>query len=268
MPNVGLRVFVTKELRDLKSSPQVWPGYLILPLLGVVLPVVFLALAPLDLARAADPDLVSLMRFAARDPWLARYPEAERLPRLVVRDFGAFFLLMPVMLSALAAALAIAAEKQQRTLEPILATPLSDQEFVLAKLAAVLVPAIAVTWIAAGGFVVAVAVVTAIRYRITMVPGAAFWVSLVALAPVGGAAAALLGMRVSIKARDVQGAVQTASLWVIPAGIALVATLGRVAVRHLLGSAIAVLVALLVAAWLYRGTLRRFQREEILTRLG
>ena len=73
----------------------------------------------------------------------------ERLARLLLRELGLFYLLMPVMLASSAAALALVREKEQRTLEPILATPLRDRDLLLAKLIAAVVPALLVTWAAA-----------------------------------------------------------------------------------------------------------------------
>jgi len=263
-PVLGL--FLRKELRDLRGNPQVYPGYLLLPLIAILLPAVFVALLPTDPARMLDPDLQTLLRFATRDPLLAAYPEGQRLVRLIIRDVGAFFLLMPVMLSAMSAALAIAAEKQQRTLEPILATTLSDREFLLAKLIAALGPAVLVTWGSALLYLVVIAAVTAIRHGTMMLPGWTFLPSIVLLAPLAGAAAALMGMRASARARDVQSAVQTATLWVVPAGIALAAVAGRAAMRSPLTALIGAVVLAGVSLWLFRGNLVRFRREEILTR--
>ena len=264
----SITVFLRKEWRDLRGSPQVLPGYLILPLLAVVVPTVMIAVFPLDPATAPDPDIATMLRFAARDPLLAAFPERERLVRLVIREAGLFFLLMPVMLSGMGAALAIAGEKQQRTLEPVLATPLSDRDFLLAKLLAVLVPSVLVTWLAAVLYAIAIAVVTAFRFDAAFAPTGSFLVVVIAVVPLAGAAAALMGMRASIRAADVQSAVQTASLWVIPIGLVVIVTVGRIAVRSLLAATLSAAVMAAITWWIFRGTLKRFEREEILTRWG
>lgn len=261
-----LVTFLRKEVRDLRGSPQVWPGYLILPILAIALPVIMLAFVPFDAPARLDPDLASLLRLAARDPLLAAYQPGERLARLLVRETAALFLIMPVILSAMSAALAIAAEKQQRTLEPILATPISDRTLLLAKLLAAVGPAMVVTWGAAAVNATGVAIVSSIRFGTPFFPGAPWIIAVFMLAPLCGAAAALIGMRASMRSADVQAAVQVAGLWVVPAGLVLVGLLGRPA----LSSAVAgVLASALVAAldwWLLRRNERRFDREEILTR--
>lgn len=266
--NPVLSIFLRKELRDLRGNPQVLPGYLILPAMAVILPTLMLALMPFDptAIAAVDPDLVTLFRLASRDPTLAVFPERERMFRLLVREFVSFFLLMPVILASMSAGLAIAAEKQQRTLEPILATPLSDRDLLLAKLLAAAVPAVVVTWAAVLLSVVATAIVTQVRLGTALWPTAAVLVTVGAVAPLGGAAAALLGIRVSVKAADIQAAVQASGLWVIPAGILLIAVVGRPAARSLPIAFGAVVVVGAIAWWLFRINLKKFEREEILTR--
>lgn len=260
-------LFLTKEIRDIRGNPQVLPGFLALPAVGVLLPLAILAFAPLDPAAAnLDPDLVRLLDMATRDPVLASYPPAERMIRLVVREFGALFLLIPVVLSSMSAALSVAGEKQQRTLEPILATPIDDRAFLLAKLAAAVGPAILVTWAAALLFAIGVAVLTWLRLGVPVLPTPPFTLAMALLAPLGGILAALMGMRASIKAADVQAAIQTAGLWVVPAGLVLIGLLGRPALRSVPLALAAIVLFGLAAFWSFRRTERRFERDEILTR--
>ena len=263
-----LSLFLRKELRDVRGNPQVLPGYLLLPAVAVALPAIMLAALPVDpvAAAASDPDVATLLRFASRDPMVAHFPERERIARIIVRDVGAFFLLMPVILSSLSAALSIAIEKQQRTLEPILATPVSDRALLLAKLIGAVVPAIGATWVAAALSVALTTVITGWRYGTAFTPDFAFLIVIVLLAPLGGAAAALAGIRVSLGARDVQSAVQTTTLWVLPASIVIVVLFGRAALLGPLLASAACLAASLLVWWLYRSALARFDREEILTR--
>ena len=53
-----LVLFCRKELRDIRSNRRIWPGYLVLPGVGILLPllVVFLLPVLLDpLQQASDP---------------------------------------------------------------------------------------------------------------------------------------------------------------------------------------------------------------------
>jgi ABC-2 type transport system permease protein len=260
-----LGIFLRKELRELRHNPQVWPGYLLLPLIAIAFPVIFIAVIPGDVS-SLDPDMASLMRLASRDPLIARYPEAERIGRLVSREWGAFILIIPMILSGMSAALAIAVEKQQRTLEPVLATPLSPQELLAAKLVAALGPAVLATWVSALLSVVGTAIVTSFKIGVTIWPEPAGILTMAIVAPLCGAASALLGMRASMRAADVHSAVQTAGLWVVPMGMVLAGLLGRPAMRSVAAGLFAIGLTLALSWWLFRGNVRRFEREEILTR--
>lgn len=262
-----LPLFLRKELRDIRGNAQIWVGYLILPLIGVGIPVVLLSLVPLDpAAPGIDPDFVALFRFAALDPALAHFPEGERIIRLLVREVGAFFLFMPVILSSMGAAMSIAAEKQQRTLEPILATPVEDREFLLAKLLAAAVPGTLVTWGAGVLFALGAVIVSLVRLGHPVFPGVPFAVVLLLLVPFAGGIAALIGMRASMRAADVQAAAQMAGLWVIPAAMVLIGLIGRPALRSVPLALVALVVFGLLFWRLFVGTLKRFDREEILVR--
>jgi ABC-type Na+ efflux pump permease subunit len=259
-------LFLRKELREVRHNPQIWPGYLLLPLIGIALPLIFLAVMPVNVEAASDPDVAALLRLAGRDPALAAFPVAQRIPRLVVRDMGLFFLLIPVILSAMSAAMSIAVEKQQRTLEPLLATPVSVRELLWAKLMAVLAPATLATWVAAGVSVALSAITTFARHGDVFWPGVPYALTIVVIAPLCGAVAALQAMGVSIRARDVQSAVHLAGLWTIPAGMVFVGLIGRLALRSVWMGLIGATIAAALAAWLFARNVRRFEREEVLTR--
>src|SRR5213593_3032363 len=59
------------------------------------------------------------------------------------------FLVLPIFLPILVAAQSIGGERERRTLEPLLATRVSTLSIVLGKSIAAMVPALAMTWIAA-----------------------------------------------------------------------------------------------------------------------
>lgn len=82
-------------------------------------------------------------------PEFADRPPGEAMIRYLLRGVLGFYLLMPVALSSISAAFSIVSEKQQRTLEPILATPITDRELLLGKLLASLLLAVALTWASA-----------------------------------------------------------------------------------------------------------------------
>jgi ABC-2 type transport system permease protein len=264
-----LLLFLKKELRDLRSNKQVWPAYFLLPLLAVAMPIVVLALLPLiaDPGRAPqDPAVTMLLETVANDSSLAGATITERLARLLLRDLVVFYLLMPVVLAASAAALALVREKEQRTLEPILATPLRDRDLLLAKLFASAGPAMLVAWGTAVVGMLAGMVGGWWRLGVLVLPTAGNIVALLLLSPALTVLAALAGLRASARFTDVPGAMQFTGLVVVPLALVVVAVLGRPAMAYPLVGLVGALLVGLAAVALFASNLKRFRREEILTK--
>ena len=67
-----------------------------------------------------------------------------------------YFLLLPAIIPLAIAVYSIVGEKEQTTLEPLLATPISDVELFLGKALASVIPALIVNWISFGAFLLVV----------------------------------------------------------------------------------------------------------------
>ncbi|MBI5974821.1 ABC transporter permease [Staphylococcus canis] len=62
--------------------------------------------------------------------------------------FVPFFLLIPVIISTVLAASSLTGEKERKTLEGLLYTPINNKELMLGKILAAMLPAVIITWIA------------------------------------------------------------------------------------------------------------------------
>lgn len=263
-----LGLFLRKELRDLRGNRQLWPAWLLLPALAVLLPILLLALLPLvaDPARGHDPSVRLLLDTVVADPTLRGATLNERLARLLLRDGWLFYLFLPVVLGGNAAALGLVREKEQRTLEPILATPLLDRDLLLAKLLAAGGPALLVNVMSAGLGTVSGMLAGWWRTGVVIWPTLGNLVALLLLAPLLTAVACLAGLRASARFADAPSAAQYTGLVVVPLGLLAVATVGRPAMVSPLAGFLAALPLAGLVAWLHRRNLRRFRREDLLSR--
>lgn len=261
-------LFLRREWRDITGNARVWPLYLIMPLLGVTIPTLFAIMGGLMAAQASakrDVATLSMLLMLQRIPEFAGMAPAEALTRYLVRSAAGLLLLLPVAISSTAAAFSIVGEKQQRTLEPILATPITDRQFLLGKLLASLVPTVIATW---GTGVLATLVVDAITWRRfgPLLPDR-FWVLAVGvLAPLLGAAVVLVTMRLSAKSTDPQATVQTTALATIPGFLLLFGVLGKILTVNFTALVVTCFGAAVVDVALFRANVVKFKREEILTR--
>lgn len=176
-----------------------------------------------------------------------------------------YFLILPVMIPVTLGVYSVVGEKEQGTLEPLLATPLSDLELFLGKSIVAVVPALLLTWAVFGLFLLA-----ASRIIPGGIPegvlGLPWLLSVFALSPLMALFAALVAMIISSRSTDSRAAYQFAGLAAVPSLIPLIVYSARLTAVDLKfvgiegGALLALNTALLILG------IRLFQREEILTR--
>lgn len=263
-----LWLFLAREWADTRRNSRVLPLYFIMPLVAVALPVLLALMAPhivRDLQHGADPATAALLQNLTRQSEFSGLSPGEGLARYLLRVTAGMFLLMPIAIGSTVAAFSIVGEKQQRTLEPILATPITDRQLLLGKLLASVGPTVVVTWAAGCVAILIVDIVFAARGQAAPLPDRFWAVVLLALSPALAAAVALVTMRLSAKSSDPQATVQTAALAVLPVFLLLIAVFGQLLTLSFPALLVACGLVLLVDLALFRMNVVRFRREEILT---
>lgn len=175
-----------------------------------------------------------------------------------------YMLAIPVLTPAVFAAYSVAGERQQGSLEPILATPIRREEFLLAKAVAALVPSVLVAYAVYAVFLASVVlfakpdVASAVLRRDDIV-------AQVVLTPLLAAWSIWVGIAISTRLSDVRVAQQFSLLCDLP--LVLVTSLIAFGVIDLTpGLAIGLIVLLVasdVAGW--RFVARLFDRERLIT---
>ena len=258
---------VGKELADLRQNPAVFVPAILTGLFAVVLPFFVAVLVPyLSGERLSDSSDFQIAIEMYRDQPSTRALDPEgAIQAWIFQQFVLLLVLTPVAGSMSVAAYTVIGEKQARTLEPLLATPITTLELLGAKVIASLLPAIA---LAAACFVLYVAGIALFAY-----PGVA-WALMTPrplsivflLGPLSSLAALQLAVCVSSRVNDARSAQQIGALIILPIAGLLVAQLtGNV---QLTVPAILLIALALVAvnAGLMRIGVALFDRESILTR--
>lgn len=213
-----------KDMRETFSTARLVMPLIIVPLVVVVgYPTVFLLALKLTPGAAnglqgflggfspsAVPDIPGLTT-AGRAAYIA-----------VVYLFSGFFLLVPVMVSTVIAANSFAGEKERRTLEGLLYTPVSDSELVVGKVAASFLPALAFAWICFAIYTAIVGILGVPVVGQLFFPTANWWALMVLFVPAVSLLVISLVVLVSAKARGFQEANAIGGSVVLPL-IALVA---------------------------------------------
>ena len=122
----------------------------IVAVVSLVLPFVIAVVVPAATGHPLgdDRDLLKVSLAAGAHPELSA---DARVQYFLFQQFLMVFLLMPITGAMALAAHAIVGEKQARTLEPLLATPITTVELLVAKVLGALVPTLAISAVGRGG---------------------------------------------------------------------------------------------------------------------
>ena len=125
-------------------------------MLGVVaFPAIVFAAIPTGLvafiqARNLDPNQIGqIQQYIAQFPGLSPKLAAEAF---IITNFMAYFLIIPAMVPMALATQSVIGEKQARSLEPQLATPIEVPELLAGKTIAAALPAVLATWAVFGAY--------------------------------------------------------------------------------------------------------------------
>jgi ABC-2 type transport system permease protein len=237
-------------------------------LLGIVIPPPLLVLGPLAMGvfmsdEPLPPEFVQLIT-QQRPEWVA-FSARELTAAFAVQQFLPFFLILPAYLPLAIATYSIIGEKQSRSLEAVLATPIRTMELLAGKTIAALVPGVLTGWLTYLLFVAAASVVYGPNLFGVVTDGS--WLAgTFALGPAIGLLSTLAGVLVSARVNDPRLAQQVGGVVIIPiVGIALLQATGILLVGAL-GYLIAAGVLLAIGAVGLRFGTWLFAREAILTR--
>lgn len=259
---------VKKDILELlKNRQALWPMIAMPMLLAVLLPMVLL-FGPAQLAKESESDLGPLLEAISG----ALGSELETFEQLVVVALLGYllaplFLMIPITVATITASSSFVGERERRTLEGLLYTPLSSRELVLGKVVASWIPALAITWLA---FLVYSVLVNALAWPIferIFFPNAMWFAMMLGLVPAVSFLAILMIVAVSQRASSIQSAQGMTSFLVFPIlGLLLSQASGAVLfdLSLVLISTLATWLVCILVLWLVAD---RFSRERIVTRL-
>jgi ABC-type transport system involved in multi-copper enzyme maturation permease subunit len=223
-----------KELREYRRNRSIVSTMAVIPLIFVIQPLIQVFALPASASSALRHEHVLL-----------------------------YLLGIPALVPAFVAAYAVAGERQQGTLEPVLTTPIRRQELLLAKALAALLPSVAVAYAVYALFLACVALFahptvasalvhpTELLAQLAFTPLLAGWTIWIAIA-------------ISTRSNDLRVAQQLASLAGLPS-VAVTTLIALNVIPATLGLALAGAAVLLVLNRLgWRITSAMFDRERLI----
>ncbi len=257
-------LILRRELKELRRNRTFFQTMALFPVIMVLLPmgtVLFFNVIITDFAVAHSPSTVGNCEQVGG---LAACDKPGIVAGLMSICFS-FFLPVPTVLPMTIAAYSVVGEKERKSLEPLLATPVRTSELLLGKSLSAIVPATSLCWFSFVALVLLLrlflpdAIISRIDIPLWLVT-IALWTPLLAFVTT------MVGVAISAQARDARAAQQYGSLMALPVvGMVIGISLGFFNMNWLLmGSGFLLLLTLCLLTYLI--ALRMFQRETILTR--
>jgi len=257
---VVLRTICVREWREALGNKML-VGMTLLP------PVVILLAGIVAVTAAAvyPPSERDVQAIYAAAPAIVGLDPKEAVQGLIATYFLILFMLIPTVVPLTVAIYSVIGEKAARTLEPLLATPTSVGELLLAKSVASMIPAVLVTWLAYAIYLGAVAMLGS-RPAVNAVTAPRWILAIIILVPLLTLLSVNLGILISTRVNDVRVAQQIGGLVVVPVvGLGIAQVTGRVVLNSesFIQTAVILIVLDVVVFLLAR---LAFQRENILVR--
>jgi ABC-2 type transport system permease protein len=259
-----VRTLIAKELLDLLRNRSALVPVVVVTLLSLALPFTIVVVIPVFSGQplGRDADLVRVSSVAGAH---AQLSTDGQIQFFLFQQFLMLFLLTPITGAMALAAHSVVGEKQARTLEPLLATPITTLELLVAKVLGSLLPTLSISLVGLAVYFAGIIAFGAPGVaRAMLTPRTALLVFVV------GPAAALVALQsaivISSRVNDARTAQQFGVLIIVPLTALLVAQF--TGALWLSTTALGLVGLGLFGIWLLLTVVSAalFERESILTR--
>ncbi len=258
-----VKTIVSKEWAEVFKNRIVLFTVLFLPLLFLALPIITLvAMGSFEAEMSTVTNSGEMEAFVGE--LCQGLDEMDCTEVYMLNLYTLLFMMLPVIVPVTIASYSIVGEKTSRSLEPLLATPITTTELLMGKMVAACVPAVLATWAAFAIYAVFMwFMVSEAVFALAMGP---MWlVAIFLVAPLMSLMAVSAAVLVSSRVTDPRAAEQLSALVILPVMLLLIGqSMGLILVDTrmilLLGVAVLALDVVLVTM-----SVKLFQRETILT---
>lgn len=264
----------SKDWREVSRNWEVILPIVVIPFIFAILLPVIIVLIP---SWAGTPssslsDLETMIRNLpshVQDELIGMTDQQVLIYVMSLYFFAPFFLIIPLMASSVLASDSFAGEKERRTIEALLATPISDSELFLGKVLVSFIPSMMVTVVS---FLIYSTVVDLFSFHIfngrLLLPNMVWIMLIFGLAPTIALASIGLTVMISAKVKGFREAQQISAILLFPI---LILVFGQVSGAIIIGP---MMVGALIGGFAIVDLLtfhigvKTFKREEILSKLA
>ncbi len=263
MSTQKIKTIISKEWAEVFKNRLVLFTVAFMPLIFLALPIITLVVTQGYVGEPSSPMNAEDMEFFV-DLCLG-LDEMSCASLYMLNLYTLMFMMIPVIIPVTIAAYSIVGEKTSRSLEPLLATPITTSELLLGKMLAACIPAVLITW---GAFLLymlsAWILVSEEIFRLAMDP---MWlIAIFIVGPLMSLMSVSVAVMVSARVTDPRAAEQLAVFVILPIILLILGqSMGLLIVDARLILLLGLGVLLLDVVLVYLGV-KSFQRETILTK--
>jgi ABC-2 type transport system permease protein len=258
-----IKTIVLKEWAEIFKNRMVLFSVAFLPLIMTALPLgILIAMGGDSSVQDVTADMPE--QFRAFCP--ASLNTGDCFQVYMVSQFMIMFMILPLAIPATIAAYSIVGEKTTRSLEPLLATPITTSELLMGKSLAAIIPAILATDAGFGIYALGAWIILANKTVFAAMLDARWLIAVFLVGPLMALMAVNVSIIVSSRVNDPRVAEQLSMVVIIPV---IGFFLGQLAGLFVLNKQLILLVAValvFIDAGLVYLAVKLFQRETILTR--
>ena len=217
-------LIASKDIRGITSSAQVWLGLILLPLIfSVIFPLAFILLVKnVPISAPELNDLVNTvlqgLKGTKSGEIIGSLPSMKHQIIFVVVNYllGSIFLLIPTINAMMIALHSFVGEKEKRTMETLLFSPITVKELFIGKVLAAFIPSIVITWVSFFLFGVITVSLTFNMFGYFIFPNANWVILMLWVVPMITILTILVNVFVSARAKGFQEAQQLGGILILP----------------------------------------------------
>ncbi|HEX9091322.1 MAG TPA: ABC transporter permease subunit [Anaerolineales bacterium] len=257
-----IKTIIRKEWAEVFKKRMVLFSVIFLPLFLSIMPLIILYSMGGSSVAASNTELPAQYQQFCK----ASMTAGECMQYYIVSEFLIMFMLIPLFIPVNIAAYSIVGEKTTRSLEPLLATPITTGELLAGKDLASVIPAIIATWVGFGIFAGGSLIITGGGALAAALLDPMWLLAIFVAGPLMSVLSVNFSIMVSSRVNDPRVAEQLSAVIILPL---LAVFFGSLAGLFILNSTLILVICLILAlldALMIYLAVRLFQRETILTR--
>jgi len=259
-------VILRKDLDEIKSNPLITIPLFLLPLImAIILPIV--TLVPIGSMEFEDYtlDITKIQNTSIYSPVpIETLTPKQFLVVLVLNAFIPFFMVIPAVIPSVIAAHSFVGEKSARTIEALLATPISEKDLLIGKVLSALLPSLGASYLSFLLFSLTIDILTKPIFGAFLMPDRFWLFTVLLLTPIIALLSIMSNVLISTKVSDVRAAQQLGSLIVVPVIVLFVLSATRIVELNMVSMGIFGFVVAILDFIIGFIAVKTFKREKML----